>query len=247
MWVEKHRVHSFEVDINKKLTLECLCRLFQEAAWNHAEYLKFGHSTLNKVNKIWVLSRLAIQIERMPLWGEYVELQTWPRAFNTLNAYRDFTIYDMDGCRVAGGSSAWLIIDAHSRRPQRVDKYLGEVKLIEESSLVPADPPKLTKTEMNTEPLIIKTTYGDIDMNGHVNNTRYAAWALNSLSLNFHRSHCLKKITINYLLELGEGEEVGIYMQKVDELEYAHSIYRLRDTAELCRVSSTWETLNEVT
>src|SRR5438552_4392062 len=35
VWIETFRAHSYEVDLKKAVTLESLCRHFQEAAWNH--------------------------------------------------------------------------------------------------------------------------------------------------------------------------------------------------------------------
>src|SRR5712691_7393571 len=57
IWRGDFRVHSYEVDFKQSATLECLCRYFQEAAWNHAEELGVGYQRLQAENKIWVLSR----------------------------------------------------------------------------------------------------------------------------------------------------------------------------------------------
>src|SRR6185436_8688184 len=79
IWIEKFRVHSYEVDLSKKGTLESLCQHFQKAAWNHAEYLGVGYERLQRENRVWVLARLVLNVERHPRWGETVTVQTWPR------------------------------------------------------------------------------------------------------------------------------------------------------------------------
>lgn len=240
-WIDNYQIHSYEVDVNRKLTLESLCRIFQESAWNHAENLHFGYSNLKETNKIWVLSRLAIEIYRMPFWGEQVELHTWPRKFQSLHAFREFEIYDKDGQRIIGGSSAWLVIDAASRRPQRAEKYLSNVLMINQCSISCIDPPKLDGNGMAGEALVFRTAYSDIDMNRHVNNARYAAWFFNTYSLDFHNENQLKSVAINYMLEVSADEEVAVYTNKKDQMVFEHSIWRLRDNTELCRISATWE------
>lgn len=241
-WIERFIVHSYDVDANRRLTLESLCGLFQEAAWNHAEKLHIGYSELRETKKIWVLSRLAIEIKRMPQWGECLQLHTWPRKTDTVTAFRDFEIFDKHSNNIVCGSSAWLIIDEQSRRPQRVQKYLSDVTLFAQGCLKCEDPPKLAgENDMEGEAVNFKTAYSDIDMNCHVNNARYVAWAFNTYSSEFHRKYRLKDFTINYLAELVEDETAAVFTVKMGELTYRHCIVRLQDNATVCRISATWQ------
>src|SRR6266404_2033681 len=94
LWSENFKIHSYEVDFKKQATLESLCRHFQEAAWSHAEELGVGYQRLQAANRIWVLSRLLVKVERPPRWGETVLIHTWPRAARSAFAMRDFEMFD---------------------------------------------------------------------------------------------------------------------------------------------------------
>ena len=63
IWAETFKVHSYEVDFTQRATLTTLCHYFQEAAWNHAELLGVGYSQLQTERRLWVLSRLLIELK----------------------------------------------------------------------------------------------------------------------------------------------------------------------------------------
>src|SRR6266702_8253653 len=101
IWTENFKIHSYEVGLSRRATLETVCRYFQEAAWNHAEALGVGYSQLQRQNKIWVLSRLLVKVEHYPRWAETVTIRTWPRAAKSIFAMRDFEVFDSVGTRLS--------------------------------------------------------------------------------------------------------------------------------------------------
>src|SRR5882724_1138220 len=119
IWTETFKVHSYEVDFSQRATLRTLCHYFQEAAWNHAELLGVGYSRLQTEKRLWVLSRLLVKVECYPGWGDNVTVRTWPRHARSVFAMRDFRIQDAVGGALAAGTSAWLVLDATSRKPLR--------------------------------------------------------------------------------------------------------------------------------
>src|SRR5262245_7112120 len=127
LWREEFKIHSYDVDLKQRITLEAVSRYFLEAAWNHAEALGVGYSQLEQQNRIWVMARLLMKISRYPRWGDTMVLTTWPRASKSVLAMRDFQIADFSGKPVLGGASAWLVLGARSRKPQRIDKLLSTI------------------------------------------------------------------------------------------------------------------------
>src|SRR5260221_5660612 len=124
IWSGDFRVHAYEVDFKQSATLECLCRYFQEAAWNHAEELGVGYQRLQAENKIWVLSRLLIKIARYPRWAQIIRVHTWPRAAKSVFAMRDFEMFDSSGDRMLPVASAWLLLLITTKKPQRDGKII---------------------------------------------------------------------------------------------------------------------------
>jgi len=63
IWREPLKARSYDVDFAKRARTEAICRWFLEAAWNHAEQLGVGYNELSRQNRLWVLSRLLVQIQ----------------------------------------------------------------------------------------------------------------------------------------------------------------------------------------
>jgi acyl-ACP thioesterase len=53
-------------------------------------------------------------------------------------------------------------------------------------------------------------SYSDLDVNGHMNNTRYLDWVCDLLPSAFHRDHPLKAATICYMTEALEGQQLQL-------------------------------------
>ncbi len=240
VWTEQLRICSYDVDLTRRATSMCLCRYFLEAAWNHAEALGFGFSHLARQGKLWVLSRLALEVDRYPVWGSAVTLRTWPRGVKSVFALRDFEVADGAGTRLAAGSSAWLVLDAGSKRPQRPNRVLSGVADLEGKAALGRDPEKLADDENGEETLSAAVRYTDIDVNGHVNSGRYVGWILESYPLGFHREHCVRVLEVNYLGETLEGEVLSVRGRQAGPGVYRHSLARSSGD-EVCRARLEWK------
>jgi acyl-ACP thioesterase len=239
IWRNRLQIHSYDVDFRKLATPEALCRIFLEAAWNHAERLGFGYSTLAAQKQLWVLSRLLVQIDVYPGWGDTVELKTWPRGVNGAFAMRDFEIGTLDGQLLAAGVSGWLVLDAAAHRPQRVDKLLFRIPSLETPPALPREPKRLVKPENGTTKLNTKVCYSDIDVNGHVNSARYIGWLLDSYPAVFHERHLLHSLELNYVGESHWADTLSVWSAERGPMEFAHSIVK-SDLTEVCRAELGW-------
>lgn len=237
IWSETFVTHSYDVDLKKLAMIEGLCRRFQEAAWNHAEHLGVGFERLQQEEKIWVMSRLFIKVDRMPRWGESVSLQTWPRPARALFALRDFEMSNTT--RLAAGTSAWLILDARTRKPQRLDRFVSGVQLIERMALG-RDPDKVPGCDSSSNETRFIVRYSDLDVNGHVNHSRYVRWIVDSYSIEFHRDHVVKDLEINFLGELTAADELAVRSQQAARGEFLHSIFNCTKAQEVCRAKISW-------
>ena len=63
IYEESFKIHTYEVDLHNRLTIQSLCQFLQEAASNHASLLGFGVDYLLGNSRTWFLSRLAVEIE----------------------------------------------------------------------------------------------------------------------------------------------------------------------------------------
>jgi acyl-ACP thioesterase len=239
VWTECVAIHAYEADFKHHATLDSLCRCFLEGAWNHAEYLGVGFHQLAAQQKFWVLSRMTIEMERYPCWGDQLKFKTWPRGTSSIFALRDFEIYDSDEMRLGGGTSAWLVLDTKNKRPQRLEKLLASVHELHGKMALGQDAQKLTKTGVEITTMSATAHYSDIDANGHVNSARYIGWILDSYSLDFHREHRARRLEINYVAETLGGESVSVSTNQTSANEFAHSIIK-SNGQEVCRARVFW-------
>ncbi|MCL4181496.1 MAG: hypothetical protein KJ072_27630 [Verrucomicrobia bacterium] len=240
IWTEPLKIRSYDVDFTRRATSASLCRYFLEAAWNHAEALGVGFQHLGRQGKFWVLSRLRIEVRRAPEWGSEARLQTWPRATKALFAMRDFKVTDDTETTLAAGSSAWLVLDATSKRPQRLNVLLAGLAGLDGKAVLGRDPEKLADDQEGDEVFCVKVRYADIDVNRHVNSGRYIEWMLDAYPLEFHRQHLLRVLEINFLSETLEGEVVSVRTWEAGAGAYGHSL-RKSGGGEICRARLEWE------
>ena len=86
---------------------------------------------------------------------------------------------------------------------------------------------KVVLPEKLTEAGIFKVYNSDIDMNKHVNNTRYTKWVLDSIPMKYHTSVELKEFEINFLNQTFLGDEIIIEKSEpiLSENGYTESYY----------------------
>ena len=239
VWQEPFQIHSYDVDFRKRATAEAICRAFLEAAWNHAEQLGFGYVALARQNKLWVMARLLVQIDSYPIWGERVSVATWPRGVSGLFALRDFELFNARKQRLVTGASSWLILDATTHRPRRLDKFDMHIPRQEARTAAGREPARLRLQEPGKAVLTTTAHYSDIDVNLHVNSARYISWLLDSYSDAFHQSHMLYSLELNYTAETRWADTVSVSSQQLNSLEFAHAITRA-DKSEVCRAHFRW-------
>lgn len=241
IWTEMVEVRSYQADAMRRATLESLCLYFQEAAWNHAEALGVGFSHLREQGRLWVLSRLALEIERPPQWGEVVKVLTWPRSAQMIYAMRDFEIRDARDERLAGGASAWLVLNEEARRPQRLDKFLSHVQGLPEKRALGGDPEKLPDSMPAAKGEDFRVNYSDMDANGHVNNSRYIRWISDSYSAAFHQAHRPRRLEINFLSETRAGDVLSVFTEETASGDFNHAVVKGDRAEPVCRARLSWK------
>lgn len=234
-WRLEQTICSYDVDPHQTARLSALCRFMQEAAYHHAEHLGLGHDYLAERNLGWVLARQRIVVDKLPSWGDTVCIRTWPSGRDRLFFYRDFQITCAEKS-VLKASNGWSLIDLVKRTRADSDIYMS-VNLPVGDSVFDSRPVRVKGSPLN-KALSLPVTYGDLDLNGHVNNVRYVEWVLNSVPLELHQGHTLKEVEANYLAEAVYGHEVVVCSEETEPLLYAHSIST--DGVDIFRARSAW-------
>jgi len=234
-------VRTDRVDWEKKLTIPGLFLFLQEIAWRHATIGGFGYQQLNEKGQFWVLSKVKVQIDRYPQWNDELHLHTWSKEPELLTAYRDFIGYDQHGVQMFKATSAWHILNVATGRPQRVDELKQRFPIPENLHAIECKLEKLPapESEITGEPL--KVVLSDIDMNLHVNNTRYIQWVLDSFPHDFAQSHKIVEIEVNFLQQAKLGDRYYIVTQHLGDEIYLSAALRVDDNKALVHIKTVWE------
>lgn len=238
IWSTGFQVHSYDVDVTQRATVPSLCRHFLEGAWSHAEALGIGFNDLAKQGRVWVLSRLLLEIRRRPRWGETVIFRTWPRGIESVFAMRDFECADSGGSLHCGGTSAWLVLNQVTRRPQRIQGLLDNIPATSRR-MTTRNPSKLPARHFNDASASWAVRPSDIDVNAHVNSVSYVEWMLDTYTLDFHRTHTLERLEVNFTGETVNGDIVNLFSEELAPAQWSHGI-TTGAGAEVCRGIFSW-------
>lgn len=216
-------ISSFDVDANKKATLQSLCRYMQEMAVLHAEKLKLGLHDMLKENRGWVLAQMSIKIERLPFFHENISVKTWSNGPDGRFAMRDFIIYDENNEVIARASSTWFVVDITEKKICRLDDYFKDYNYSDIEYALGRKPERIKPFEDAEIKDEIIVNYSDLDINAHVNNIRYIDFALNQFTYAFRMKHDIAEIELNFLKESKIGNTLTAMMKKVGTgHEYLH-------------------------
>ena len=158
---------------------------------------------LEEYNLVWIITDYDIEVVRLPRFAEEITIETEALSYNRLFCYRRFTIYDEAGKELIRMMATFVLMDRDSRKvhavePEIVAPYQSEFdkKLI-----------RGPKYESLEEPISkdYHVRFYDLDMNGHVNNSKYLDWIFEVMGADFLTQYIPKKINLKYVKEVRPG------------------------------------------
>jgi acyl-ACP thioesterase len=150
---------------------------------------------------------------------------------------RNFAVIGEDGKTYGFGRSIWAMIDTESRQPTDIlTIHDGAInQWIEKDKECPIDKGGRVKMSDNAQLVrTIDTYYNDVDINGHINSVKYIEHVLDLWTLDWYRTHQIKRFEIAYVAEAHAGDQLSFYQEQTGEMEYCVRIVRT-DGTECCR------------
>ena len=231
-------MHSYAVDAFEALALPALAGYLQEVAGQHADALGCGLEALRARGLTWVLARQRIEVPRAVRLGDELEIVTWASGVERLFAAREFVVKGRAGAEVARSSTAWLVLDAASRRPVRPEEVLDAALRPRLEAVAPV-PARLPPAPPGAAERRFDVRLQEIDRNLHVNNTSYLAWALDSVPRERWETRRPCAVEVHFLAEALLGDAVVSQVAGEGD-ELAHAIRRAGDGKELARLRTRW-------
>jgi len=214
------KITSADTDMFTRIRAGAIVNLLIQSAINSAESLGFGFKGLRKQQLYWVLSRMTVEIYQPLTWNQEVEVETWPKTIEGLLYMRDYIIRDKKQNIIARATSGWLAIDADTKRPKLLDEIQAEMFVqLKEKHALKELPEKLAAT-IEGDAFDVQSGYFDFDLNRHVTSTRYIDWMMDTFSVEFHKHHFPKKLSINFMKETLPGDSINIIRNSHNSSEY---------------------------
>ena len=195
---------------------------------------------LEEHNLVWIITEYDIEVVRLPRFAEEITIETEALSYNRLFCYRRFTIYDESGQELIHMMATFVLMDRDSRKvhavePEIVAPYQSEFnkKLIRGS-----------KYESLEEPISkdYHVRFYDLDMNGHVNNSKYLDWIFEVMGADFLTQYIPKKINLKYVKEVRPGGVITSAVERTG-LETKHEI--TSDGATNAQAIITWQEMKK--
>jgi len=245
-WEDEYSISFYEVDAKNEVFLPVLWSFMQETAWHHADHLRVGYSDLMGHQYFWVLSRLSVQMEKYPCWGDRIRVKTWLTGTGRLFALRQFSISDLAGKILGTARSAWLVLDLKNRKPQKIEPLFKHLRHLFDPLLPAEEPEKLTAPVQPKSTKSYEVRYSDIDIHHHVNNIKYIEWILDSAPFEINQTHQIHTFEINFLAESSYEDAISIQTETLQESPpvFLHRVSREGEGKELCRARTGWKKVN---
>ncbi len=191
-----------------------ILHICQEVAYMHSSKLGFGFDRLLEIGAAWVLSRVKVEIERLPIWRERITVRTWHKRQSGLFALRDYIFYDQQGEPIIRVTTSWLIINTKTRRITRVDRVFSAdepFKLVSyPHDAIEAEAEKVNELSDGITLGSHRVVYSDMDLNHHVNNAKYMEWACDNSPQQMLSNRFLSHFCLNFNHEATYNEEVTL-------------------------------------
>lgn len=167
--IYKYTVEQANVEGHGRAKISFINGIIMQTADTDAYRTGFGVSTMQQENYSWVLSRYAVQIDRIPTIGEVISVDTWIGKCEKFFSVRNFILRDESGATIGTAISLWALINLTTRRPMLIEEMHEGVSLDREEPM--SRPAKIgaVRADLTAEH---RVAYSDIDFNGHLNSMR---------------------------------------------------------------------------
>ncbi len=165
------RVLSSQVDPSRRMRLSTLFTLLQEAAIAHTTLLGMGREKTLDRGLLWAVTMQRAQVERLPVYDEELILTSWPGATMHVLFPRYYQLTGAKGEVLVRASALWVLMDQRERRFVFPDAWGICIDAVTTGTELPL--PTSPKLGEPTGEGRFTVPYSYVDLNGHMNNTRY--------------------------------------------------------------------------
>ena len=212
VYTEKYNLMPLDVDKNGRIKISSLLEMFQDAAGKHTLKFNCDMFSMAAKNLYWVLVDAKTEMLSEITIMDEITVVTWPQKSNGVRYYRNFLVKKANGEIAVKAQTCWAVLSTETKTIVRGAKtYPDDLKYYDGEEIVfPKE--KIADFAANSAEKTFKPLYFDLDRNGHVNNAKYADYALDAA----FAADCplIKTFKIEYRREIVFGEEITEYVER---------------------------------
>jgi acyl-CoA thioesterase FadM len=220
-WTGKYRTLSTDTDLNNIVSPTNLLRYMQDSAFSEMKADGESYDDLFSRGLSFVLSRMRVSFYAPVRANDELECQTWTCESRGVQFNRCYRVL-RSGIIVAEAVSVWALIGTEDRKLHRVSE-LGPMYC--EDEMLELDMPARFRIPEDVSLSLMgeKTVcYPDADLNGHMNNTRYADMLCGfACGMQGRR---LISMGISYVSEAPLDETLKVYVGSGDGTYYVRTV-----------------------
>ncbi|MEF2655596.1 MAG: thioesterase [Eggerthellaceae bacterium] len=214
---QTYQLRTGDFDRYARLQPAAVLDVFQDAAGVNAESVPgMNWKELSEAGLFWAITRIKYEVLETPQIHEQITARTWPLAPNRMGFQREYTIKGLDGRPLVNATSEWVMIDRETRAFASARDFYQDRGIFDFSTETLFDK-KIRKIRnfdwQEQEPaLVVTPSFTDIDINGHVNNSRYTNFVMNALDLK--EDEAIHTFQIDYRHEIHQGIKIALYTHR---------------------------------
>ncbi|MFN8325213.1 acyl-[acyl-carrier-protein] thioesterase [Flavobacterium sp.] len=211
---EEKEINFLQCYPNGYLKYTDLCNILQLTAAKHAELGGLSFTDMQVCHQAWVLSRMRIEINRLPKWKDVVTVKTWINSLENSRSIRCLEMY-LGEEKIAGCETFWAVFNTDKRKPENLLLPHEHFQKFPDRATLET----FSKIDFQHEMEIIgkhKVKLSDLDIVNHANSVKYIEWCLDYLDLKIIKNQQIESLEMNYLKELSLGDIAEIKYKIID-------------------------------
>ena len=224
-------INSRDVDGCGHCRASALLGYLQDASAEHTVLCGCDRrEMMERYHVFWMLARIWVRLRRPIRWLDSVTIRTWHRGGKGVLIYRDYDIL-VDGEVVGEAVALWVLPDFETRKLLNTRNVLIP-ELVGSAGGLP--PKSKTLAALRAPDGIVEAArremrYSDTDVNGHVNNTKYADFCCDLLRMDQRKPSVFwSELEITYHAECMPGGFLVLCLAEQDGAAFVHGESDLR-------------------
>ena len=185
-----------------------LCNFIQIVAGNHADLGGISYSDMQTQNQAWVISRMRLEISKLPKWRDTITVKTWIKTLENSRSIRCIEFY-LNQEKVIGCETYWVVINTKTRRPDNLALPHNHFEKFDTNATT-SPTEKINTSEESEKVGAKKVLFSDLDVVNHANNVKYLEWCLDFENPKNILLSKVKAFDMNFMRELNLNDETQI-------------------------------------